>query len=303
LSNASVEQKIVDIHGTRFGGQPGQLPTVVVPCLFNSRMREVHDHRTGSFDKNRVKHYLSRVQKISERTGSPYVLDIMATTPEAIVKYIGFVSEQVNDLPFFFDGIDSETRVAAARHVESSGLQDRAVWNSLTLTTTKEEFGALVEHRVRYAILQAFDRRDPSPKGSLAALTKNGLLDKSNEARLEGVLVDIAVLDVPSMGASSQALALVKKELGIPAGCAPANATYLWKSKRTDLLKKNFGSCHAAACAIMQFSGANYIVMGPIRGSPRIFKTCAMTDAMIAYASKAIGIKPLTRTHPIYKIF
>nr|MDO8098269.1 hypothetical protein [Candidatus Njordarchaeota archaeon] len=303
MSKFKVEQRIVEIYDTRFGGQPGQLPTVIVPCLFNSGMKEVQDHKTGSFDKDRVKHHLSRVDKISEKTGSPFVVDIMATTPEAIIKYIGFVSEELNDLPFFFDGVDPKTRIAAAQYIESSGLQDRAVWNSLTLATTKEEFGALTEHGVKNAILQAFDRRDPSPKGSLAALTKNGLLDNSKEAHLENVLIDIAVLDIPSMGASSEALALVKNELGIPVGCAPANATYLWKSKRTDLLKKNFGSCHAAACALMQFSGANYVVMGPIRGATRIFKTCAMTDAVIAYAAIAKGIRPLTKTHPIYKIF
>jgi len=243
------------------------------------------------------------VDKISEKTGSPYVVDIMATTPQAMIKYIEFVSEQLNDLPFLFDGVNLETRLAAARYVGSSGLQDKAVWNSLTLTTTKEEFEALSEYGIKNAILQAFDRRDPSPKGSLTTLTKNGLLDRGKEAHLENILIDIAVLDVPSMGASSEAISLVKSELGMPVGCAPANATYLWKSKRIDLLKRNFGSCHAAACAIMQFSGANYVVIGPIRGAKRIFKTCAMTDAMIAYAAMAGGIKPLIKTHPIYKIF
>jgi len=303
LSKFKVEQRIAEIHGIRFGGQPGQLPAVIIPCLFNSRMKEVHDHERGFFDKDRVKHLLSQVDKISEKTGSPYVVDIMATTPEAMVKYIEFVSEQLNDLPFLFDGASPKTRIAAARYVSSSGLQDRAVWNSLTLTTTKEEFEALTEYGVKNAILQAFDRRDPSPKGSLATLTENRLLDRGKQALLENILIDIAVLDVPSMGTSSEALFLVKNELGIPVGCAPANATYLWKSKRIDLLKRNFGSCHAAACAIMQFSGANYVVIGPIRGATRIFKTCAMTDAMIAYAALARGMKPLIKTHPIYKIF
>jgi len=303
LFKFKAEQRIVEIHGIRLGGQPGQLPTVIIPCLFNSRMKEVHDHETGSFDKDRVKVHLSRVDKISEKTGSPYVVDIMASTPEAMIKYIEFVSEQLNDLPFLFDGVNIKTRIAAAHYVSSSGLQDRAVWNSLTLTTTKEEFEALTEYGIKNAILQAFDRRDPSPKGSLTTLTKNGLLDRGREVHLENILIDIAVLDVPSMGASSEALFLVKNEFGIPVGCAPANATYLWKSKRTDLLKKNFGSCHAAACAIMQFSGANYVVMGPIKGAGRVFKTCAMTDAMITYAAMTRGIKPLTKTHPIYKIF
>jgi tetrahydromethanopterin S-methyltransferase subunit H len=266
-------------------------------------MKEVHNHETGSFDKDRVKRHLSHVERISEKTGSPYAVDVMATTPEAIIRYIEFVSEQLDDLPFLFDGVNSKTRIAAAQYVSSSGLQDKAILNSLSPTTAKEELEALTECRVKNAILQAFDKRDPSAKGSLASLTRNGLLDRAKETRLENLLIDIAVLDVPSMGASAEAVSLVKNELGLPVGCAPANATYLWKSKRADLLKRNFGSCHAAACALMQFSGANYVVIGPIRGATRIFKTCAMTDAMIAYSAMARGIKPLTKTHPIFKIF
>jgi tetrahydromethanopterin S-methyltransferase subunit H len=303
LPKFKVEQRIVEVGRIRFGGEPGQLPTVIVASLFNPRMKEVHDHKTGSFDKDRVRRHLSRVDKISEKTGSPYSVDIMATTPEAIVGYIEFVSEQLDGLPFLFDGVDSKTRIAAAQYVNSIGLQDRAIWNSLSLTTTKEEFESLTEFEVKNAILQAFDKRDPSAKGSLAALTRNGLLDKAKEFHLQNVLVDVAVLDVPSMGASAEAISLVKDELGLPAGCAPANATYLWKSKRADLLKRNFGSCHAAACALMQFSGANYLVIGPLRGASRIFKACAMTDAMIAYTAMARGVKPLTKTHPIFRIF
>lgn len=298
----SAEQKVLEIHGIRFGGQPGQLPTVIIPSLFNPRMKEVLDHRTGSFDKDKVKLYLKRVDQISKETGSPYTVDIMATTPDAMIKYIEFVSKEMNEAPFLFDAIDPKTRLAAVKHLKSVGLQSKAVWNSVSLMTSEDEFQTIAENKVKNVILQAFDRRDPSPKGSLAALTRGGLLERARNAGAENILIDVAVLDVPSMGASSEALSLIRSEIGLPAGCAPANATYAWKANRTDLLKNNFGSCHAAACAIMQYSGANYLIIGPIKGAKRVFKVCAMTDAMIAYTAMSKGIRPLSKTHPIYRI-
>jgi tetrahydromethanopterin S-methyltransferase subunit H len=302
LSKSSIEQKTVEIHGIRFGGQSGQLPTVIIPSLFNPRMKEVLDHRTGWFDKDKVKLYLGRVDRISRETGNPYTVDIMATTPKVMIKYIEFVSEEIGESPFLFDAIDPKTRIAVAKYLISVGLQSRAIWNSVSLNTTEGEFQAIRENRVKNVIAQAFDRRDPSPKGSLAVLTRGGLLDRARKAGAENILIDVAILDVPSMGASSEALSLIRNEIGLPAGCAPANATFSWKAKRLDLLKRNFGSCHAAACALMQYSGANYLIIGPIRSARRVFKVCAMTDAMIAYVAMSKGIKPLSKTHPIYRI-
>jgi tetrahydromethanopterin S-methyltransferase subunit H len=266
-------------------------------------MKEVSDHKSGSFDRRKVRFYLECVKKISAQTGSPYAVDIMATTPEAITKYIEFISEELSELPFLFDAIDPRTRIVAAQIVKSIGLEGRAIWNSLSISSTEDEFEAITENGIRNAISQAFDRRDPSPKGSLACLTNKGLLNRIRSTTAKNILIDVPVFDVASMGASSEALNLIRSELGLPTGCAPANATYQWKEKRVDLLRSNFGACHAAACALMEFSGANYVMMGPIRGARRIFKVSAMTDAMIAYLAMTRGVKPMSKSHPIYKIF
>jgi tetrahydromethanopterin S-methyltransferase subunit H len=294
---------IVDISGLKMGGQLGQLPTVVIPCLFNPRMREVSDHQSGTFDQKKVRLYLDKVKNISAQTGTPFTVDVMATTPTAMTKYIEFISEELDELPLLFDAIDPRTRIAAAQFVKSIGIESRAVWNSVSINSTQDEFEAITANRISNVVLQAFDRRDPSPKGSLASLTSKGLLNKIKSTTAKNTLIDVPVFDVASMGASSEALSLIRSELGLPTGCAPANATYQWREKRIDLLRSNFGACHAVACAIMQFSGANYLMMGPIRGAVRIFKVAAMTDAMIAYSAMTKGAKPLSKSHPIYKIF
>ena len=303
MSGLKAEQTVVEISGLKLGGQPGQLPAVVIPCLFNPRMKEVSDHKSGVFDRKKVSFYLERMKRVSAQTGSPYTVDIMATTPEAMAKYIEFVSEELDELPFLFDAIDPKTRIKAAQIAKSIGLEGRAIWNSLSINSAEDEFETISENGIRNVILQAFDRRDPSPKGSLACLTSKGLLNRIKNTPAKNILIDVPVFDVASMGASSEAIHLIRSQLGLPIGCAPANATYQWKEKRVDLLRSNFGACHAAACAIMQFSGASYIMMGPIRGVRRIFKVSAMTDAMIAYSAMTKGVKPLSKSHPIYKIF
>jgi len=101
-----------------------------------------------------------------------------------------------------------------------------------------------------------------------------------------------------------EAVKLVKEELGYPAGCSPANATYDWKLVQNKALRKGFAAYNASAHALAQLGGANFLIYGPIKQARNVIPACAMTDAIIAYhAKKQFGTKPSVSNHPLYKIF
>jgi len=149
---------------------------------------------------------------------------------------------------------------------------------------------------------------DYSPEGRITALKgfdgQIGLLQIAKEAGIKKILVDTIVFDVPSIAYAAEAVKIVKNELGYPAGCSPANATYDWKASKDKLLKEGFAACNASAHALVQFSGANFLIYGPIKQARNLIPACALNDAIIAYyASRRLGIKPLVNGHPLYKIF
>jgi len=116
--------------------------------------------------------------------------------------------------------------------------------------------------------------------------------------------VDTIVFDIPSIAYAVEAVKLVKEELGYPAGCSPANATYDWKRAQDKALRKGFAAYNASAHAIAQLSGANFLIYGPLKQARNVIPACAMTNAIIAYnAAKQFGIKPLVSNHPLYRIF
>ena len=109
----------------------------------------------------------------------------------------------------------------------------------------------------------------------------------AHKAGIEKALIDVAILDVPSIGLAAQAIRLVKEEFGLPVGGAPSNAILAWKHV------KEFGDyagrlCSAGSAVIMQSLGANFIFYGPIAKSVEVFPACAMADAIIAYAMKSM---------------
>ncbi len=303
-----MEQEIYQIGNFKIGGQPGELPTALIGNIFYKGMPEVSNHKEGSFNEKAVLRWIKLADTFSEKSGVPHFLDIMAMYPEAISKYITFVSKQTNS-PFLIDGANIMTRLAALDTVKQLGLENHAIFNGITPKTSQDELVALRDSGVNTAVLMAYNEFDYSPEGRINILkgsTKQiGLLDMAKkEAEVEKFLIDTIVFDVPSISYAAEAVKLVKKELGYPAGCSPANATYSWKQAVKDsVLSEGFAASNVSALTIVQCWGADFLIYGPIKQAKNIIPACAVNDAIIAYhAMKRFGTKPLVKNHPLYKI-
>lgn len=302
-----VKQKIFEIGDVKIGGQPGELPTALIGNIFYKGMPEIVDHERGEFDRKSVLKWIKVAEDLSEKTGVPHLLDIMAMYPEAMKQYVTFVSEH-SDSVLLVDGTNSDTRVAGLERVKELGLQEKTIFNAISPQISQKEIEAIRDSGVKAAVLLAYNEMNFSPEGRTAILKgfdKNvGLLKIAEKAHTKKILVDTVVFDVPSIAYATEAIKLVKNELGYPAGCSPANATYDWKRSQNDILRKGFRAYNASAHTIAQFGGADFLIYGPIKQARNIFPACAMNDAIMAYhALKRLGIRPLVSDHPLYKIF
>ncbi len=303
----AIEQRIFDIEGVDIGGQPGELPTVLMGNIFYKGMPEVTNHEKGVFDVKAMMKWISIAEELSEKTGVPHFLDVMASYPEAMKKYILFVAERSSSV-FLIDGSTAKTTLAGLQTVRDHGLQDRAILNSISPHISGEELNAIRESKVNAAVLLAQNDLDHSASGRVAALKgadgQKGLVDIAKEAGVDKILVDTIVFDIPSIAFAVDAIRLVKEELGYPAGCSPANATFDWRLAQDKTLRQGFAAYNASAHAIAQMGGADFLVYGPLKQARNVIPACAMTDAIIAYhSSRLYGTKPLVANHPLHKIF
>jgi tetrahydromethanopterin S-methyltransferase subunit H len=301
------EQKIFNIAGVNIGGQPGEYPTALIGSIFYSKHKIVSDQAKGDFNKKQAEALINEVEELSEKTGNPYILDIVGETPEALIKYIEFVAG-ITKCPFLIDGATFQIRMPAMKHCAEIGLAERAIYNSIDFHVSNEENNFLKDCRVQNAVLMAFNPKNPWAEGRVDVLKgesgQNGLLKAAEEAGVQKVLVDTAVLDMPSIAICSKAIQLVKSEFGLPAGCGPANAVTTWKRvKKGEFGPHAYEVCSGGSGIITQMMGANFVMYGPIELSEAAFVACAMTDALVAYAARRLGIVTKTRNHPLYKIF
>ncbi|MHA1728571.1 MAG: hypothetical protein ACTSWY_07545, partial [Promethearchaeota archaeon] len=138
-----------------------------------------------------------------------------------------------------------------------------------------------------------------TPQGKIVLLKGKpgktiGLLEKVEQSGISDYIIDVAVLDIPSLSIAAASIRKVKNELKLPAGCAPINAIAEWENWR------KFGKIGkivdtAAATVYIAEAGANFIMYGSINKALHTFPGITLTDSINSYYRKRFLRK---ETHP-----
>ncbi|MEM2875514.1 MAG: hypothetical protein QXL67_00970, partial [Candidatus Bathyarchaeia archaeon] len=200
-----------------------------------------------------------------------------------------------------------EVRLSTIKYAVETGLRERAIYNSIDNHVSDEEIDALREVGVESSMLMSYNPRNVWAKGRLEILRgwegQIGLLEAAEKAGIKKILVDTAVLDVPSIGIAASAIKIVKEELGLPAGCGPSNAITTWSRLKQEFSVHAYPSSLAGSALLNILMGANFVLYGPIKYADTVYPVCAMADAIVSYNARTLGIRPKVKNHPLYKIF
>ncbi|MFB0561879.1 MAG: tetrahydromethanopterin S-methyltransferase subunit H [Candidatus Lokiarchaeia archaeon] len=301
------EQKVCDINGVKIGGQLGAYPTVLIGSIFYDKHKIVSDRQKGIFDKQKAEELINNQDEMAEKTGNPCIVDIVGDTAEALEKHIDFVAS-VTEAPFLVDSTIAASRLEAIKHAVEVGLVDRAIYNSIDVHSKENELNTLKELGIKSSMLLVFSPKALMPEGRLELLkgssSEKGLIQKAQEAGIQNILVDTAVLDVVSISFAAQTIYSVKEELGLPSGCGPSNAITAWKKIKKDFPPNSYKACLSGSVLVTAMMGADFALYGPIEEAESVFPACAMVDGLISYYNKRkYKIRPESPTHPLSKIF
>jgi tetrahydromethanopterin S-methyltransferase subunit H len=294
------EQKVVQIGKTRIGGNPGQNPIAMIGTVFYTSHAGLINEKTGEIDKPLVEEELNRFTEIIEDTKMQGIIDVVGAYTEALIKECEFVADIV-DYPFLVDGLNDSSRIPAMEGLKEIGLLDRAILNSIDDATTEESLEKIREIGVKNAILLTFGSRSIFPKQKLKLLEET-LIPKANKANIENILVDSAVLDLPSIAINFETSNLVKNKFGLPTGFAPANSIYGW-----DYIKKygEIARCGSIASIMAYCASApsDFILFGPIKFAKCVIPAVSLISGVTSYYRKRILRKEISESTPLNVIF
>jgi tetrahydromethanopterin S-methyltransferase subunit H len=299
------EQKVCEVGGVKFGGQPGQYPTVVCSSIFQKGDRVFEGKRKEGFDEKRAEELLKAQDRLWSETGVPGMADIVANTAKEFELYVDFVTS-VSDMPFCIDAWQMKPKLAGAAYCAEKGLLDRMFYNSLTVweEDLETEIREISHMGVKHVLLAAFDTADQMPSGRIKGTQK--LLDAIEKvgANFESIFVDTSVMNGPATAFCSLANRMIKEKWGLPAASAPSNGSYMWKQARELWGFKGWSAADASLESLASFMYHDMIFSGPMAGASRIFPAVAMADAFTAtYAFAETQKLPESETHPLNKLF
>jgi len=302
----ATEQKVCEVGGVKFGGQPGDYPCVCVSSIFQKGDKVFDGKRKEGFNEQRAEELLKTQEKLSKETGVPGMADIVANTGEEFKRFIDFVSS-VSTMPFCVDAWVMKPKLAGAAYCAEKGLLDRMFYNSLTVweTDIETEIREIAQIGVKHVLLVAFDQEDQMPSGRIKGTQK--LLDAIEKvgAKFESIFVDTSVMNGPAAAFCGVANRMIKEKWGFPTGSAPSNGSYMDRKRFNEMWGfKGWSSTDAALEALSAFYYHDLIFSGPMAGASRIIPAVAESEAFLAAAVFAETKKlPACPTHPLYLLF
>ncbi|MFH0861393.1 MAG: tetrahydromethanopterin S-methyltransferase subunit H [Candidatus Altiarchaeota archaeon] len=303
------EQSILEVGGVRFGGQPGENPTVLIGTVFYGKDYKVMDD--AAFAK--AKEYTLMQDAISAETGIPGILDIYIKDEKYIETEIDVVIGST-DGPFSIDSSDAHTRVKTLEYLAKVGALQRTIYNSINLGLTEEEIGALGRYTPEAVLVLAYNPRDMGVDGRLDMLKTGsgmicvagkGLLGVASDAGIEKVLLDTGATPFGSMSAETlRAIPVFKNEFGLPVGCSIHNTleSWGWMKDRRKTDPEAYNCADAAANAMVPLSGGDFIVYGPVSSCGRIFPSVAFADKLLAEGGVDYFGLVVGKEHPYFKL-
>jgi len=242
------EQTVHDFNGTKIGGQPGEYPTVLGASIFYNKHEVVLDDHTGKIDKVKAEGLWNRCQELSDLTGIPHFIQMIAEYGEAFDSYIDWFCSIDDKTAFLMDSSAPTALAHACEYVTQAGGADRAIYNSINGSILPENIEALAKSDVNAAIVLAFNPGDPSVSGREKVLVEGGvagqemgMLEIAEKCGITRPILDTAATPLGlGSGGSYREILACKAIHGLPTGGAYHNMTVSWTwLKRWKGTKKN----------------------------------------------------------------
>ncbi len=273
------EQKVFDLNGIKIGGQPGENPPLMISSMFHNKDKIVQD-RKGNFDRKKAVEIIRKQEELTEVTGIPGMVAMVANSPEEAKIYIDFFLE-TTDMPFGIDMWVAEQRAKATEYVSKLGVQHKFLYNSITPwdKDIKGQIQRLKDLGIRHVVIQAFDDQDQTPAGRLKSL--ESILAQGADG-FTTIIVDTSVMNLPSTSFSLVANRMIKEKHGFPSGGAYSNGTHMWKEIKQTWGLDGFKAMDAVVQGMASALWSDFNFCGPAVTAPRVFPAVASAHMLLS---------------------
>ncbi|MFX1345011.1 MAG: hypothetical protein ACFFBC_06130 [Promethearchaeota archaeon] len=270
------EPKFYSYGDVKVGRGDFELPPVLIGTIFYQGQPIVDRKNNEIFDERKALKRINTHLSLSQQYKIPNLIEISATNPNAIVKYIEFYLNNF-DPPFVLGG-NFESRVAGIEYLSEHGVKpDQYIYNTISNLKNKQEMEILQKYKIQSTVVLILGSENMTSTQRYEYITgKNqpndtSIIDGLKNSGIEKIWIDGGVINLESLAHVLETQQLVSTALQFPAGTAPNLFLFQYSSPRLNI--KFHTRYRRASIMFIATWYSNFIFYGAIEDAKESFSS------------------------------
>lgn len=270
------ELKFYNYGDIKVGRGDFELPPLLIGTLFYQGQSFVNRKNSEIFDERKALKRINTQVALSKQYKIPNLIEISATTPKAMVKYLEFYLGNF-DPPFVLGG-NFESRVAGIEYLSEHGVKpDQYIYNTISNLKNKQELEILQKYKIQSTVVLILGSENMTSTQRYEYITgKNqpnnvSILDGLKSLGIEKIWIDGGVINLESLVHVLETQQLVSTALQLPVGTAPNLFLFQYSSPRLNI--KFHTRYRRASIMFIATWYSNFIFYGAIEDAEESFSS------------------------------
>ncbi len=273
-------------------------PPILIGTIFYQNETIVDRKNPEQFNTQKAIKRIEKHQSLSEKYKIPSMIEISATTPKSMVKYLEFYLDHFN--PPLVLGGNFESRIAGIEYLRENGVKpEQYIYNTISNLKNKKEVEVLQKNKIKSAVILILGSENMTSTQRYKYITEKNqpnhvnIIDGLNKIGVERIWIDGGVVNLESLVHILETQQLVSKSLRLPVGTAPNLFLFQYSSPRLNV--KFHTRYRRASIMFIVTWFSNFIFYGAIEDAQESFAS--------AYQSIEFRDIAKSRNIKLFKLF
>lgn len=268
------ESKFYSYKDIKLGRGSFDLPPILIGTIFYQNQTIVDRKNPQLFDTQKAKRRIDKQIQLSEKYKIPNLVEISATTPEAMVNYIKFFLEHYE--PPFILGGNFESRIAGIEYLSDQGINpEEFIYNTISNLKNKRELEIFKKFKIKSAVVLILGSENMTSTQRYDYITgKNqpndvSIIEGLKNLGIEKIWIDGGIINLESLAYVLETQRLISTSLEFPVGTAPNLFLFQYSSPRLNI--KYHTRFRRASIMFIATWLSNFIFYGAIEDAKESF--------------------------------
>ena len=269
-----IDSEYYSYGNIKIGKGSFELPPVLIGTVFYQNETIVDKRNPEVFNIQKAKKRINTHLSLSEKYKIPNLVEISATTPKSMVKYVEFYLDHFK--PPFVLGGNLESRIAGIEYLTENGIKsDQYIYNTISSLKNKKEVEVIQKYKIDSVVVLILSSRNMTSTQRYAYITEKNqpknvsLIDGLRNLGVEKFWIDGGVVNLESLAHILETQQMVSTSLKLPVGTAPNLFLFQYSSPRLNI--KFHTRYRRASIMFIATWFSNFIFYGAIEDAKESF--------------------------------